>query len=335
MSDAFVGVHWAAWQLIYLLPLLAIFIGTAFFYVFRAQRLLAAWQGGAGRRPLVAHVAVSRLIARACFLAVAVTLIFVALMRPQWGVDQTTVTGSGRAVLVALDVSRSMCAQDVAPSRIGRAKKKIKDLIRLLKAERLGLLVFSGEGLVLCPMTTDYDAFTMFLDNVAVEAVSSGTTSIGAALEKVLVAFDGRQRKGTRLVVLFTDGEDFSGRIPELLEKVRSSGTRICIVQVGTDKGGPIPTYDQQGTQTGFLKDRDGHVVVSRPDVAMMKELAEQSGGLSVCSCDGDDDVLRVKRWIERFERSKFGERQMERHREQFFWYTGVAFLLLLLGCLL
>ena len=335
MMDTIFGIHWAAPRLFYLFPAVIVACGIAVWYVFRARAMIGAWQGESTRRSLIENASIKNSAIRIGCVVGALVLIFIALLRPQWGMEDALVSGSGRAVLVALDVSRSMCAQDVRPSRIGLAKQKIKELVKTLKADRVGLLIFSGEALVLCPMTTDYDAFSMFLDNVAVEAVSSGTTSIGAALSTVLTAFNGQEREGTRLVVLFTDGEDFSGRVQDLFEKVRASGIRFCAVGVGSAEGGPIPTYDQQGRQSGFLKDHDGHVVISRPQKAMMQELADKTGGLLVQSTGGPEDMARVRRWIERFERSKFGERHAARHSEQFYWYTAGALLLLLVGWLL
>ncbi len=335
MMDTIFGIHWAAPRLIYLLPVVIAVSAIAFWYVFRARVMIGSWLGDGTRRSLVQNVSIRTVAFKTWCLVGAMVLLFIALLRPQWGMEDALVSGSGRAVLVALDVSRSMCAQDIRPSRIGLAKQKIKELVKMLKADRVGLLIFSGEALILCPMTTDYDAFSMFLDNAAVEAVSSGTTSIGAALEKVLATFNGQEREGTRLVVLFTDGEDFSGRVQDLSEKVRASGIRFCVVGVGSSDGGPIPTYDQQGRQSGFLKDRDGHVVISRPQTPMMQELADKTGGLMVRSSAGSEDMARVRRWIERFERSKFGERHTARHSEQFYWYTAGALLLLLVGWLL
>lgn len=336
MTDAFFGIHWAHAHILYLTPLVLCVCGIAVWYLMRVRGLMRAWMGDGSRRPLLWYVKRNVFFVRMLCVVGAFLLLFVALLRPQWGNEETVVSGSGRAVLVALDVSRSMCAQDVKPSRIALAKKKIQKLLHLLKADRVGLLIFSGEALVLCPLTTDYEAFSMFLDNVAVEAVSSGTTSLGAALTAALTAFNNQERESTRLVVLFSDGEDFSGRVQEALDSVCASGVRLCMVGVGSSEGGPIPVYDRQGVQSGFLKDQDGHVVVSRPQMNIMKDLAEKTGGLFVSSLDDkDDDMARVNRWIDRFTRSAFGEHRTMRQREQFFWYTGAAFLLLLVGAVI
>lgn len=316
--------------LFYCVPVIVAVCLIAVWGLFRARELINCWTGDLNRRTLLSHISIKKLIVRTVLTMGACLLIFIALLRPQWGTDDELTAGTGRAVLIVLDVSRSMCAQDIKPSRITHAKQKIKELLRQLKADRVGLLVFSGDALVLCPLTTDYDAFRMFLDNVAVEAVSSGTTSIGSALKKADSAFGEHDREGTRLVVLFTDGEDFG-------EKISASKLHVCIVGVGSGDGGPIPVYDQKGNQNGFLKDRDGQIVISRPQMQRMRELAHETGGIFIQSTgtNSNDDVMRVRRWVERFERTSFGERHRTQQREQFFWYTGGAFVLLLLGWIL
>lgn len=319
------------WSLFYLI-LSVLVVLSAIWYLVQARRLIDLW------RPLVQNVSSNRLTIRVGLLVMASILLIIALMRPQSiisSADEVSVVSEGRAVLIALDISRSMCAQDSKPSRIAHAKGKIKELLSQLRADRVGLLVFSGDALVLCPLTTDYTAFNMFLDNVAVEAVSSGTTSIGSALEKALSSFADQRLTGTRLVVLFTDGEDFSGHLPDVFEKIRAANMRICIVGVGSPDGGPIPVYDQRGNQSGFLKDRDGSVIISRPQTALMRELADKTAGLFVQSTGTHKDMVRVKKWIERFERSQSGEQQTGGGlAEQFFWFTGCAFGLLVLGFL-
>lgn len=328
-----VGDYMTGLILFYLILLVVIF-SCASWYLVRARRLIGLW------RPLVQNMPSSRLIIRVGLLVGACMLLIIALMRPQFkseGIGDVPITGEGRDVLIALDISRSMCAQDIKPSRIAHAKEKVRELLNQFKADRVGLLVFSGDALILCPLTTDYAAFNMFLDNVAVESVSSGTTSIGAALEKALSSFAGQKRAGTRLMVLFTDGEDFSGHLPDSFEKIRAANMRICIVGVGSPDGGPIPLYDQRGGQSGFLKDRDGSIVISRPQTALMRELADKTAGLFVQSTsthEDMEDMVRVKKWIERFEKTQSGEHHKTAHKELFFWFTGFAFVLLVLGWL-
>lgn len=335
MTDLFFGIHWAFPRLIIFVPIILIAVLLTIWYLTRISGLIKQWQGDATRRTILHHASIKKLGWRTVLTAGAVLLLSIALMRPQWGVDESVVMGSGRAVLIVLDVSRSMCAQDMKPSRMARAKEKIYELVGRLKADRVGLLIFSGEALLLCPLTTDYAAFRMFLDNVAVEAVSSGTTSIGSALEKSLSAFGAQSREKTRLLVLFTDGEDFGGNMSNEIGKIKSAGVRVCIVGVGSRDGGPIPVYNRSGIQNGFLKDQNDKVVISRPQMALMRDIAEKTGGLFVLGTDSFDDIERVRNWIEKFEQAAYGERQMTQECEQFFRYTAIAFIFLLLGWML
>ena len=143
-------------------------------------------------------------------VSMSLLLLAIALARPQWGEVSQTVSQEGRDVLIALDISRSMLAQDILPSRIEAAKKKIKELLSRLTAERVSLIVFSGIALVQCPFTSDTHAFLNFLDLADVEAVSTGTTAIDAALSTAIKTFEDVPGRASRLLILLTDGEDFS-----------------------------------------------------------------------------------------------------------------------------
>lgn len=335
MTDPFFGITWDVRYVPWLLPLLVGGIGALFIYMKRAVMLVRGVTRPELEKQLYSHVSLTRLWTKTgCFFG-ALFFIALALLRPQWGVEEGVVTGKGRAVLIALDVSRSMCAQDTLPSRIVCAKNKIKEIVKALKADRVGLLIFSGDALLLCPLTTDYDAFSMFLDTVSIEAVSSGTTALAPALEKGMSAFGGQTKGMTRLVLLFTDGEDFSEHLDGIRGKVKDEGTHVCVLGLGSPEGAPVPLLNEQGIQTGFLKDNEGRVVVSRPNGQLMKELAHETNGLFVQCVPGDQDVARVVRWIDRFEKTTYAEHGREQKREQFMWYTAGALLLLLIEILL
>lgn len=335
MTDSLFGITWNSEFFPYLLPLLLGGILTVFLHIKRTLVLVRGLTRSELKKQLYSQISVARMGMKGVCFAGALILIVIALLRPQWGNEEGVMTGSGRAVLVALDVSRSMCAQDVTPSRIACAKGKIKEIIKALKADRVGLLIFSGDALLLCPLTTDYDAFSMFLDTVSIEAVSSGTTSFAPALEKCISGLGGQVKGMTRLVLLFTDGEDFSEDLSGMRDKIKHEGAHICVFGLGAPEGAPVPLFNEQGTQTGFLKDRDGRIVVSKPNGALMKELAHETGGLFVQCTQNNQDVARVVRWIDRFEKSAFAEHGREQKREQFMWYSAGALILLLIEILL
>lgn len=272
-----------------------------------------------------------RQVVKAALIACALLLMGIALLRPQWDKIEEKAVHQGRDCVVALDISRSMLAQDYAPNRLEYAKAKIKKLVHELGAERVGLLVFSGAAVMQCPLTTDREAFLMFLDSISVETISSGTTSYSAALQKILELFCSFATERTKLAILFTDGEDFSPQLSDVQQKLQDIGVHICACGVATEDGAPIPLYDEKGVQRGFQKDEQGQVVVSRLNKALMQKIAQETGGRYVPVTSDDQDVMTIKRWVDSFEKTQWEERKVNRMQDKYYYYTALAAALVML----
>lgn len=304
-------------------------------WVLRIQRRIKRLVSAKHRAALLTNFSSARFWMKAGLLSCALLLLGIAFLSPQWDKKDEQVVHEGRDIIIALDVSRSMLVQDLAPNRLEYAKAKIRQLVTTLGAERVGLLLFSGDAIMQCPLTTDYDAFFMFLDGVSVETMSSGTTSIGSALAKILQAFASFDTDRTRLVALFTDGEDFSDDLAGIKQQAIAANVHIFTVGVGTPEGAPVPLYDTQARQQGYQKDGEGHVVVSRLQSDLIQGLATETGGKYVCATHDDTDIQALKKWIEVFEKSQFADQQVQRLQEKFYYYSGAAFLLVLAEWLL
>ncbi len=228
-----------------------------------------------------------------------------------------------------------MLAQDCTPHRLACAKQKIKRLVDMLEAERVGLLVFSGAAVMQCPLTTDRQAFAMFLDALSVETISSGSTSYTAALEKLLEAFSGFAPERTKLAILCTDGEDFSSNLASVQAKLAGEKIRVCTFAIATEEGAPVPLYDQNHRQQGFQKDEQGRVVVSKLNKNIMQQIARDTNGMYVAVSSDDSDVGQIKTWVSSFEKARWDEREVNRLQEKYYYYTGFAWLLLLAEWLL
>jgi Ca-activated chloride channel family protein len=209
-------------------------------------------------------------ILAACFL------IF-ALIGPRWGFQWREVKRQGIDIIVAIDTSRSMLAQDVKPSRLERSKLAVEDLLDLLQGDRIGLIAFSGTSFLQCPLTLDYSAFSMALDAVNTELIPRGGTSISRAIKTATTAFEGKAKK-YKALILITDGEDHEGDPVKAAEEAAEQGIRIFCVGVGTREGELIPVMDERGSM-GFLKDRRGQVVKSRLDETTLQKIALNTGG--------------------------------------------------------
>jgi Ca-activated chloride channel family protein len=209
-------------------------------------------------------------ILAACFL------IF-ALIGPRWGFQWREVKRQGIDIIVAIDTSRSMLAQDVKPSRLERSKLAVEDLLDLLQGDRIGLIAFSGTSFLQCPLTLDYSAFSMALDAVNTELIPRGGTSISRAIKTAITAFEGKAKK-YKALILITDGEDHEGDPVKAADEAAEQGIRIFCVGVGTREGELIPVTDENGSMS-FLKDRRGQVVKSRLDETTLQKIALNTGG--------------------------------------------------------
>lgn len=200
-----------------------------------------------------------------------------ALARPQWGVREELVTTRGRDLIIALDVSRSMLARDVFPSRLGRAKVDLLDLVRTLRGDRIGLLAFRGKAALLCPLTTDYGFFTQILDGVGIDSAPAGETNIGDALRKTLEAF-GADPGSHKAMVLISDGEDLAGGVEAAIEEARKQGVAIFTVGLGDPAGAPVPQSEDRRESLKF----EGQAVVSKLNHETLRRIAEATGGAYV-----------------------------------------------------
>ncbi len=263
------------------------------------------------------------------------SLLFLVLAfgRPQWGTTEQIVEQQGRDVLIALDISRSMLAQDVQPSRLEAAKKKIAQLIERLTAERVSLMVFSGIAVVQCPFTSDIGAFMSFLDLSDTEAVSSGTTSLDKAIDLGIKTFNAIPGRKQRIMVLFTDGEDFS-RDQTVAQRAQQAGLHLFTIGVGTPEGAPIPIYDHRGRVQGHLKD-DGSTVITKLDEAHLSQIAQQTNGTYLRMTTNDDDITGLVKQIQRFEKETFDDKTFSTEKERYALFAGLSLILLIMDWLL
>lgn len=261
----------------------------------------------------------------------ALVFLAVVLLQPQWGKKEETVQQEGRTVLVAMDISRSMLAQDVKPDRLAFAKQKVRALLDALAGDRVGLIIFSGDAFVQCPLTADYAAFEMFLDALDAETISAGTTALDQAIKRSLAVFEesAADHKG-KIIILVTDGEDFSANLSGVREQLSDSGATLIALGVGTAEGAPIPVIDAHGNQIGHQRDADGSVVISRLNLALLESLTARSGGMCVQAVSSDEDIRRIVVAVEQHERSRFESKSISSLHERYPYFAGLSFVCLL-----
>jgi Ca-activated chloride channel family protein len=273
----------------------------------------------------------------------AMSFILIALARPQWGTHEETAKISGLDVMIALDISRSMDVEDVIPNRLKKAKHEIRSLVERLQGDRVGLVSFAASAQVSCPLTTD---LSYLLDTVQMMdpsfALSQGT-DIGLALDTAFKSIErgsqdtsGTEQeqelgKGSQAIILISDGEDQEDDIAEIEKKIKVTGTKLYIIGVGSQKGGPIPVRDENGNLVGYKKDKKGQPILStfRPDT--LQKLANESGGKFWAATDNENEVDELIQDLGGLNRSEFAERKYVVFQERFQYPLIAAVLLLLL----
>ena len=209
---------------------------------------------------------------------VGIALIIVALARPQWGSDVQIVEHRGVQVMIALDISRSMLAQDLKPTRLERAKLEISDMMSRLTGDEVGIVLFSGASFIQFPLTFDYATARTYLRNASPDAITRQGTVIAKAIETALQGFN-EERVSQKIIVIMTDGENHEGDPIAAARRATEEGAVIYTVGFGSPEGEPIPVYDAQGNVTGYREDDQGRVVISSLDEATLQEVARAGGG--------------------------------------------------------
>lgn len=215
-----------------------------------------------------------------------------ALMRPQYGLHGEDIKKSGIDIMIAIDTSKSMLSEDIKPNRLEVSKAKVRELVKKLKGDRVGLVAFSGTAFPVCPLTIDYNAFMFSLDSLDVNTIPRGGTSISGAIIEAQKGFNGSQSKRNVLIIM-TDGEDHEGGAVKAARAIRKEGITIFAIGVGTADGALVPIIGDNGQKT-FLKDRQGNIIKSRLDEAVIKEIALITGGDYMKASEPESGLERI-----------------------------------------
>lgn len=331
----FLGIHWAGSDRIIFLPIFLILI---FFVIrrFRQSRTFVKYLVHANHRKMILkNFSFLKHATKAIALSTALLFLFLAFLQPQWEKKEQNIEQVGRDVLIVLDVSRSMQAKDVKPSRLAFAKLKVRNLLDKLPCERVGLVVFSGSALVQCPLTGDHSAFLMFLDNVDTEMMSLGTTALDAALKKSLDVFTQAQGRKNKIVVVLTDGEDFSTDLDAVSKNALRENMRLFAVGVGTPEGAPIPKVDIYGKSLGHEVDESGKIVLSKLDEKVLQKICTDLHGFYVRATFDDQDIHGITSRIKAFEKEKFMDKSVSLYEEKYPWFLGIAWICLVVEWIL
>jgi Ca-activated chloride channel family protein len=265
---------------------------------------------------------------KVALLLAALALLAVALARPQFGSRVETVRSVGQDIVIAVDLSTSMLAEDASPNRLERARLAILRLIGNLDGDRIALVAFAGSAFVQSPLTVDYSAAAMFLDAMHPDMMPVQGTDLGAALRVSLDALE-QNARDARVIVLVTDGEHLEGDYEAELERAVESGVEVHVVGIGSPEGVPIPQYDEFGTRVGFLRDEQGSVVTTRLDEPTLSAVAQRTGARYVRAGTGGTAFDELVDEIANVEGEALDARQVTLFEEQYQIFLGIALALL------
>jgi Ca-activated chloride channel family protein len=257
-------------------------------------------------------------------------MLVIGIADPQIGSRTEEVKRKGADLMILLDVSNSMLAQDLAPSRLENAKQAIAQLIDRMHDDRIGIIVFAGQAYVQLPITTDYSAAKLFLSTINTEMVPTQGTAIGAAIELGMQSFDFKNGTGKAMIVI-TDGENHEDNAVEAAAAAKSKDVSVNVVGVGSANGAPIPMYDEQGHQTGFRVDHEtGQQVVTKLSEDMCREISAAGGGVYVRANNSNSGLGIVMDQIGKLQRKTVDSRSFKDFEDRFQFFLAIAFVLLL-----
>ena len=266
-------------------------------------------------------------------LLLAFACLIMALVNPKIGTKTETVKREGIDIVFAVDVSKSMLAEDIAPNRLDKTKQIISQIMNELGSDRIGLVAYAGSAFPVLPLTTDYGVAKMFVQSMNPGMVSSKGTSLEEAIKISANYFDPKS-KTSKLVILISDGEDHSEGAKATAEEANKAGLKILTIGVGTTKGGPIP-LKRNGVVESFQRDRQNEVVVTKLNESSLQEIAKITKGKYNNGTNTKEVVDFVKNALENIEKTEFESTQFTVFNSQFQWFLGMGILLLMVDVFL
>ena len=277
---------------------------------------------------LMPSVSTARPIIKFIIWMLALTFITTALAQPQFGSKLLTSKRKGVELIIALDVSNSMMAEDIKPNRLERAKRAIAKLTERLRDDKLGLIVFAGQAYVQLPITTDYVSAKLFLDAINTSIVPVQGTAIGAAIDMARKSFS-PDFKGSKAIIVITDGENHEDDAVGSAKSARKDNIVVHTVGMGLPQGVPIPVGGEGSRD--FLKDKSNNVVITKLDEKMLTEIANAGGGSYIRANNTEVGLNNLFNEIEKMEKTTMDSREYSEYDEQFPLFLSIAFALILL----
>lgn len=251
-----------------------------------------------------------------------------AIANPQFGTRMEEVKRQGSEIIICLDISNSMLAQDFSPNRLSAAKRSIAQMINRLHDDKIGLIVFAGESFVQLPLTSDYATAKLFLDAVETDLIGTQGTAIGSAIELAMNSFDAKSKAGKSIVVI-SDGENHEDNPAEVAAEALAKGINVHCIGLGSEEGVPIPFF-QNGRMQGYRVDKDGNNVVTKLNVELLQKIATSANGVFVKASNSQIGLERILDHLDNLQKADLGTKKFTDYESRFQY-----FILAALGCFL
>ncbi len=320
-------------EYLYALLMLPVFMVMYLLFVLWKNKALKRYGDLKVTRQLMPYMSKDRKIIKFILLMASWVLLVIGLANPQIGSRLEKVERKGADLMIALDVSNSMLAQDIRPDRLTRAKQAISRLVDKLSGDRIGIIVFAGRAYTQLPITSDYAAAKMFLSSISTEIVPVQGTAIGDAIELASGSF--KDDTHSKVIIIITDGENNEGDALQAATETASEGIRIYTIGMGLADGAPIPMYNQHKQITGYKKDKKGTTVISKLDETMLQQIASAGNGVFVMANNQRDGLDKVLQEIDMLDKTEFETQMFSDYEDRFQYFIGFAIFLLILEFLI
>ena len=263
----------------------------------------------------------------------AIAAMAIALVNPKIGSKLETIKREGVDIVFAVDVSKSMLAEDIAPNRLEKSKQLVTQIINNLASDRIGIIAYAGKAFPQLPITTDYASAKMFLQSMNTDMLSSQGTAINEAIELAKTYYDDEEQTN-RVLIIISDGEDHSEVSASIAEEASEEGIRIFTIGVGDVKGGPIP-IKRNGIVLNYKKDQNGETVITKLNEKTLMDIAEEANGVYINGRNTNEVVESIRDILNNMDKKEFEAKQFADFKDQFQWFIGVAIFLLFIDILL
>lgn len=313
----------------YALLLIPVFTGLFLYLVYWKRKSMEGFGDVAVIRRLIPDLSMKRNLFKFIVMMSAYALLVLGLANPQTGSKLQEVKRSGIDIMVALDVSNSMLAEDIQPNRLERAKQAISRLIDKLGEDRIGIVIFAGKAYTQLPITTDYGAAKLFLSNISNQMVPSQGTAIGDAIDLCVKSFKNSTK--SKVIILISDGENHEDDAMAAAKAAYENGVRVYSIGIGSPEGSPIPLYNEAGVQTGYKADRDGNTIMTRLDETGLQQLASAGSGIYIRASNTEFGLKKIFDEISKLDKTEFETKIYSDYEDRFQYFIGLSLLLILL----